>query len=192
MSFQLPGLESFRQNRDMTLHTGRLKAASALLAQEIDDTEDLLVRPELLIDITDQPGLATERWREARQSQPGWSQGVLELSYNEILLSDARLWDDLWPLWAYLVAMIDDYLRDGVGQCAFPTRDVHVVLRDRDGETYFTVGDIELDVHARTLITQLLDAAEAFFNFVLQTGEDAAEDELEFISEIREELAEVY
>ena len=176
----------------MSLNTAQLHAESFLVAREVEDTDQLLNDPTLLISVSEQPGLATERWRDARQSHPGWSQGVLELSYNEVLLSDARLWDDLWPLWAYLVAMIDDYLRDGVGQCAFPTRDVHVVLRDRDGETFFTVGDIELDVHARTLITQLLDGAEVFFNFVLQTGEDAAEDELEFISEIREELAEAY
>lgn len=172
----------------MTLHTGKLQAASFLLARDIDDTEDLLTHPELLIDIAEQPGLAAERWKEARAESPGWSAGVLELHYGEVLLSDARNWDDLWPLWAYLVAMIDDYLSDGVGQCAFPTRDVHVVLRDRDGATFFTVGDIELDVHADSLVRQLLDAAEAFFTFVLETGEDAAEDEIEFITEVRERL----
>lgn len=172
----------------MTLHTGKLQATSYLLAKDIDDTEDLLTQPELLIDIAEQPGLAAERWKEARAESPGWSTGVLELHYGDVLLSDARNWDDLWPLWAYLAAMIDDYLSDGVGQCAFPTRDVHVVLRDRDGATFFTVGDIELDVHATSLVTQLLDAAEAFFTFVLETGEDAAEDEIEFVAEVREKL----
>lgn len=172
----------------MSLHTGRLSATSSLLAKDIDDTDDLLVHPELLIDIAQQPGLATERWREARAESPGWSTGVLELHYGEVLLTDARNWDDLWPLWAYLVAMVDDYLSDGVGQCSFPTRDVHVVLRDRDDSTFFTVGDIELDVHAPSLVTQLLDAAEAFFTFVHEAGEDAAEDELSYVAEVRENI----
>lgn len=172
----------------MTLHTGHLSASSALLARDIDDTEDLVAHPELLIDIAEQPGLAAERWADARAESPGWSAGVLELHYGDILLTDARHWDDLWPLWAYLIATVDDYLNNGVGQCAFPTRDVHVVLRDRDGETFFTVGDIELDVHAASLIPQLLDAAEQFFSFVLEAGDQAAEDELEFIAEIRERL----
>lgn len=177
-----------RHNGGMTLHSGQLRASSYLLAKEIDDTEDLVGHPELQLSITEQPGLAAERWQDARAESPGWSAGVLELSYGDILLSDARNWDDLWPLWAYLVAMIDDYMSNGVGQCAFPTRDVHVVLRDRDGGTFFTVGDVELDVHVHSLIPQLLDAAEAFFTFVLETGEAAAEDELEFIAEIRERM----
>jgi hypothetical protein len=172
----------------MSLHTGRLRAHTSLLSADIDDTEDLLAQPELLINIEEQPGLAVERWRVAREQSPGWSQGVLELHYGDVLLTDARNWDDLWPLWAYLVAMIDDYLSDGVGQCAFPTRDIHVVLRDRDNETFFTVGDIELDVHKDSLVRQLLDAAEVFFTFVLETGESAAEDEIEFIAEVREKL----
>jgi hypothetical protein len=75
-----------------------------------------------------------------------------------------------------------------VGQCAFPSRDIQVVLRDRDNETFFTVGDIELDVHKDSLVRQLLDAAEVFFTFVLETGESAAEDEIEFIAEVREKL----
>lgn len=173
----------------MTLHTGQLRAASSLLAEDIDDTEDVVAHPEMLVSITEQPGLAAERWAEARAESPGWSAGVLELHYGDVLLSDARNWDDLWPLWAYLVAMVDDYLGNGVGQCAFPTRDVHVVLRDREGGTFFTVGDVELDVHAASLIPQLLDAAEEFFTFVLETGETAAEDELEFIADIRDRLS---
>lgn len=172
----------------MALHTGQLRASTALLAKDIDDTADLLVHPELLIDIAEQPGLATERWQQARAEAPGWSAGVLELHYGDILLTDARNWDDLWPLWSYLISMIDEYLQDGVGQCAFPTRDVHVVLRDRDGATYFTVGDIELDVHARSLIVQLLDAAEQFFTFVLEAGDDDAESEIAYIAEVREQL----
>lgn len=172
----------------MTLHSGQLHAASFLLARDVENIDDVASNPDLLIDIAEQPGLASERWQEARAETPGWSAGVLELSYGDVMLSDVRYWDDLWPLWAYLVAMVDDYLNNGVGQCAFPTRDVHVVLRDRDGGTFLTVGDVELDVHARTLIPQLLDAAETFFSFVLDAGENAAEDELEFIAEIRERM----
>lgn len=172
----------------MTLHTGRLRATSYLVAEDIDDTEDLLVHPELLIDIAEQPGLATERWHAARAESAGWSTGVLDLHYGDVLLTDARNWDDLWPLWAYLVAMVDDYLNDGVGQCSFPTREVHVVLRDRDDSTFFTVGDIELDVHRASLVTQLLDAAEVFFAFVLEAGDAAAEDEIGYIAEVREKI----
>jgi len=172
----------------MSLHTGRLRAQTLLLADDIDDADDLLANPQLLMSIDEQPGLASERWKRAREQSPGWSQGVLELHYGDVLLSDARNWDDLWPLWAYLVAMVDDYLSDGVGQCAFPTRDIHIVLRDRDNETFFTVGDIELDVHRDSLVRQLLDAAEAFFTFVLESGENDAEDEIEFIAEVREKL----
>ena len=177
-----------RENSDMTLHTGRLKATTSLLAKDIDETEDLLLHPELLIDIAEQPGVAIERWQAARAKSPGWSVGVVELHYGDILLTDARNWDDLWPLWSYLVAMIDDYLSDGVGQCSFPTRDVHVVLRDRDDSTFFTLGDVELDVHRSSLVTQLLDAAEVFFSFVQEAGEDAAEDELGYLAEVREKI----
>lgn len=172
----------------MSLHTGRLRAHTLLLADDIDDAEDLLANPQLLISIEEQPGLASERWKQAREHSPGWSQGVLELHYGDVLLTDARNWDDVWPLWAYLVAMVDDYLSDGVGQCAFPTRDIHIVLRDRENETFFTVGDIELDVHRDSLVRQLLDAAEVFFTFVLETGENDAEDEIEFVAEVREKL----
>lgn len=172
----------------MSLHSGELRASTSLIAKTIAETEDLLAQPELLIDIAQQPGLAIERWREARAESPGWSEGVVELHYGDILLTDARYWDDVWPLWSYILAMIDEYLADGVGQFAFPKQDVHVVLRDRDGGTYFSVGDTELDVHARSLIVQLLDAAEEFFNFVLEAGESDAEAEIDFIAELREQL----
>lgn len=173
----------------MSLSTGSVIAKSLLLAEDGRELDELFADPELLIDVADHPGHAAERWNDKRAEDPGWSAGVLHLTVNEVLLSDARTADDLWPLWSYLLSMLDEYLRDGVGQFAFPTQDVHVVLRDRDGATFFSVGDAELDVHARSLIPQLLDAAEAFFRWVTEIADDDASGELDFIEEIREELA---
>ncbi|MEB4614513.1 hypothetical protein [Leucobacter sp. M11] len=174
----------------MSLSTGSVNARSLLLAEDGRELDELFSDPELLIDVVEQPGHAAERWRAKREEQPGWSAGVLHLTVNEVLLSDARTADDLWPLWSYLLSMLDEYLRDGVGQFAFPNREIHVVLRDRDGATYFSVGDAEIDVHARSLVPQLLDAAESFFSWVTEIADEDAQDELEFIAEIREELAE--
>ena len=169
----------------MSLNTGTLRARSLLLVEEVSELAELEGRPELLLDIADKPGEAAALWRERREARPGWSAGALELELDGVLLTDARNHDDLWPLWSYLVAMVEEYVREGVGHCAFPNQDVHVVLRDRDGSTFFTVGDTELDVHERSFVPQLLDAAEAFFRWVVEICDDDAEDELALIDEIR-------
>lgn len=167
-------------------------AKSSMISGDVDSVDELLDDPELLLSIIDQPGIAGNRWREMRAVRPGASTGVIELSYGGNLLADARLSDELWPLWSYLIAMIEEYLADGVGQAAFPNRPVHIVLRDRDDTSYFAVGDIELDVHAPSLIAGLLEGAEAFFTWLLEEcDEEDAAGELAAIEQIKAELNEV-
>lgn len=168
-------------------------ARSSMISGEVDSIDELFGDPELLLSIEDQPGVAGARWREMRAARPGSSTGVMELSYGGLLLADARLSDELWPLWSYLLAMIEEYLSDGVGQTAFPNRPVHIVLRDREDTTYFAVGDIELDVHAPSLILGLLDGAEAFFTWLQEEcDEEDAAGELVTIGQIRAEFADEY
>lgn len=175
----------------MSLANQDVYARSSMIAAEVDSVDELFDDPEMLLSVEDQPAVAGQRWREMRAARPGASTGVLELSYGGRLLADARLSDELWPLWSYLVAMIEEYLSDGVGQAAFPNRPVHIVLRDRDDTSYFAVGDIELDVHAPSLIAGLLEGAEAFFTWLLEEcDEEDAASELGDIGRLKAELAE--
>lgn len=175
----------------MSLANQDVVARSSMISAEVDSVDELFDDPELLLSVEEQPGVAGQRWREMREARPGASTGVIELSYGGLLLADARLSDELWPLWSYLLAMVEEYLDGGVGQAAFPNRPVHIVLRDRGDVAYFAVGDIELDVHAPSLIHGLLEGAESFFTWLLEEchEEDAAA-ELAVIGQIRAELNE--
>lgn len=176
----------------MSLANQDVYAKSSMISGEVDSVDEMFDNPELLLSVVDQPGIAGSRWREMRAERPGASTGVIELSYGGQLLADARLSDELWPLWSYIVAMIEEYLADGVGQTTFPNRPVHIVLRDRDETSYFAVGDIELDVHAPSLIAGLLDGAEAFFTWLQEECDEAdAASELGTIEQIKAELNEV-
>ena len=174
----------------MSLANQDVVARSSMISGDVESVDELFDDPELLLSVEDQPGVAGTRWRDMRAARPGASTGVIELSYGGLLLADARLSDELWPLWSYLLAMIEEYLADGVGQAAFPNRPVHIVLRDREDTSYFAVGDIELDVHAPSLIRGLLEGAEAFFTWLLEECEEAdAAGELAVIGQIRAEIA---
>jgi hypothetical protein len=167
-------------------------AKSSMISGDFDSVDELFDDPELLLSVVDQPGVAGNRWRAMRAARPGASTGVIELSYGGQLLADARLSDELWPLWSYLIAMIEEYLADGVGQAAFPNRPVHIVLRDRGDTSYFSVGDVELDVHAPSLIAGLLEGAESFFVWLQEECDEAeAAYELAQIEHIKAELNEV-
>lgn len=176
----------------MSLANQDVYARSSIIAGDFESLDELFDNPEMLLSVEDQPAVAGVRWREMRAAKPGASTGVIELSYGGKLLADARLNDELWPLWSYLVAMIEEYFSDGVGQAAFPNQPVHIVLRDRDGASFFSVGDIELDVHAPSLIAGLLEGAEEFFTWLLEEcEEDDAAMELGTIGQLKAELNEL-
>ncbi len=174
----------------MSVHSLELSVRSLLFREPVGGLDDVLHDPDaVLVEPLEQPELAAQVWRARRALQPGWSEGVVLIGYGGTPLIDLTMYDQVWPLWSCLVAMVAEYLdsgEDGLaagrGEFSFPTQQVEVALYDASGGTWFLVGDTQVDVHRGSFVAQLLAGAAEFFEWVSEWTDDDVDWELEQIA----------
>ncbi|GAA3598236.1 hypothetical protein GCM10022198_23130 [Klugiella xanthotipulae] len=171
----------------MSVNSLELTARTMLFTRPIAGLDDFVEHPDdALVDVVEQPERAAAVWRERRAALPGWSDGALLLGYNARPLIDLTMWDAVWPLWSYLITVVEEYLDNGRGECSFPHQAVDVALFDRGGETFILIGDRQLDVHRDSFIDQLLAAAHDFFEWVAECTDDDPSEELTQIADLQQ------
>ncbi|MFC4222511.1 hypothetical protein [Lysinibacter cavernae] len=174
----------------MSVHSLELSVRTMLFTKPIAGLDDFVDYPDdVLVDVVEQPEQAAKVWKARRESQPGWSEGALLIGYGGRPLIDLTMWDSVWPLWSYLVTMIEEYLDssgdelgEGRGEFSFPMQPLDAALYDSDQTTWFLVGDNHVDVHRDSFIDQVLTHAHEFFEWVAEWTEDDAAYELEQVA----------
>jgi hypothetical protein len=112
------------------------------LTRKVMDLDDFVSNPpKYLVSIKEQPAEAARVCQRARSEDRYWSEGFISLSYAGKVIIDRRYWDDVYPLWAYLVTLVDDYWREGYAESFFPDQPVEIILKNENGVSIFKVGD---------------------------------------------------
>ena len=126
--------------------------------------EELNQKPEkYFVHIDDTASLTEIR----DQIDPRYIEGVLYFKYKDEIVFDFKLWDDVDCLWAYLVNMIGDFLKEGEAQVYFPDQPIQLKLMPgKNGFIKFSVKSSDYSRYSfpqKKFFQAVLDSAECFF-----------------------------
>ncbi|MGG3799652.1 hypothetical protein [Metabacillus fastidiosus] len=151
----------------------KVKVFSFLVKKPFTDLQELLSRPENYI-ISIENDLDKFIAFIKKNKDDMFEEGILALDggisisqgYKKII--DVNYWDDLPTLWAYILNLIEDYLKEGKAKCYFPSQPIEINLKEASQDNIiFSIGKNSLNVKKEIFFDVFLEQASIFFDILV-------------------------
>ncbi|MEC2078460.1 hypothetical protein [Metabacillus fastidiosus] len=171
----------------------KITVSSFLVKKPITDLEDLLNRPEDYI-ITTKNDLDDFVEFVKKNKDNLFEEGILALdggiciSQGYKTITDVGYWDDLPTLWAYLLNLIENYLKEGEAKYYFPSQPIEINLKEgTQGNIIFSIDKNSLNVKKEIFFDVFLEQASIFFDILVNKLDlSSYEYEIKKINEIKQ------
>lgn len=138
-----------------------------LIPHTVTDLDDFAAHPDkYLVSMFGEPERAADIWRNRLKKNPYGSEGLLTLTYHDVELIRADLWDEVTGIWSELVELVEVFMREGAANRLFPGQPTPLRLVTKGNSTLFTVGEHTFVVDPQDFIPGLLDEAHRYFAWV--------------------------
>jgi len=138
-----------------------------LIPHTVTDLDDFAAHPDkYLVSMFGEPERAADIWRNRLKKNPYGSEGLLALTYHDVELIPADLWDEVTGIWSELVELVEAFIEEGTSESLFPGQPTPLRLATKGKSTLFTVGHRTVRVDPQDFIPGLLDEAHRYYAWV--------------------------
>ncbi|MED4454872.1 hypothetical protein [Metabacillus fastidiosus] len=173
----------------------KIKVFSFLIKKPFSNLQELLSRPENYIISTENDIDGFVAFVKKNKDNL-FEEGILALdggiciSQGYKKITDVGYWDDLPTLWAYLLNVIEDYLKEGEAKCYFPSQPIEINLKEgTQGNIIFSIEKNSLNVKKEIFFDVFLEQASIFFDVLVNKLDlSSYEYEIKKIKEIKKSI----